>query len=910
MPDNGIYSGSFSGSFQGDGSNLVFGGTSIVSSSAQLSSIFISKLGDDAISGSTQVEFNDINNNPFTQGATSVVTAKHIVPANLNLDLGSVASPFRDLYLSSASLYVDGTQIISSNTNELVITTDSNQSLKLVEEGADTVQIQTENGDITLTSTGNGNIELDAPIQIVAGNQILSSDGNAIQFGEDIDVDGDLNVQGDITLTGNVDGVDVAALKGDVDAILSGSSADRDSFAEIVSLINSVDTGNDEAFAAHYTSSRQRLDSIEGFTSSIDTTIKTKLTAEDVISGSSQVVLESADKTGFTGASSITTLGTIGTGVWQGSIIDSQYLDADPLPAGTISGSSQVDVTQTTNYGLINQYSDTKVKTKLDSEGVISGSSQITITESQISDLQHYTNTDWDNRLSTKTTTDLDEGTNLYFTNDRVISALPSGTVSGSSQITITESQISDLQDYVTTTSVQALDSTNAIELSGNNLRINKASGQYEEVDLSQFLDNNTLTAEQVEDIVGAMVSGNTESGITVTYQDADGTIDFAVASQTDNNFTNALKSKLDGIADNANNYSLPTATDSVLGGVIIGSGISIASGVISANSQTDNNFTNALKAKLDGIEAGATADQTSEEIQDIVGAMVSGNTESGITVTYQDEDGTLDFVVATQSDNNFTDALLSKLNGIEDGADVVNAASVNAAGAVMNSDSSTAEMSFVIDEDDMASNTATKVPTQQSVKTYVDSEVAKLVDSAPGALDTLNELAAALGDDANFASTVTTELATKANKSITITGSNGIVGGGDLSANRVLSLNGNYTGTWAVTGDITATGDVVAYASSDERLKKNIEIISKPIEKVKALKGVTWVWKDEASDAQKMTPGLGVIAQDVEKVLPQLVDTRENGYKAVDYGKLTGLLIEAIKDQQKQIDDLKSRLQ
>ena len=57
-----------------------------------------------------------------------------------------------------------------------------------------------------------------------------------------------------------------------------------------------------------------------------------------------------------------------------------------------------------------------------------------------------------------------------------------------------------------------------------------------------------TLTNEQVQDIVGGMVSSNTESGITVTYQDGDGTLDFAVASQTDNNFTNADHSKLDGI--------------------------------------------------------------------------------------------------------------------------------------------------------------------------------------------------------------------------------------------------------------------------------------------------------------------------------------------------------------------------
>ena len=140
-----------------------------------------------------------------------------------------------------------------------------------------------------------------------------------------------------------------------------------------------------------------------------------------------------------------------------------------------------------------------------------------------------------------------------------------------------------------------------------------------------------TLTNEQVQDIVGGMVSGNTESGITVTYQDSDGTLDFSVASQTDQNFTTTLKNKLDGIASGATNVT------------------------------NTNQLTNG---------AGfITATLTNEQVQDIVGGMVSGNTESGITVTYQDGDGTLDFSVASQTDNNFTNADHSKLDGIESGA-------------------------------------------------------------------------------------------------------------------------------------------------------------------------------------------------------------------------------------------------
>lgn len=85
--------------------------------------------------------------------------------------------------------------------------------------------------------------------------------------------------------------------------------------------------------------------------------------------------------------------------------------------------------------------------------------------------------------------------------------------------------------------------------------------------------------------------------------------------------------------------------------------------------SASDSNvFTDADHTKLNGIATGATANST-ESIQDIVGGMVTGNSESGISVTYQDSDGTLDFSVSSQTDNNFTTTLKNKLDGIESGA-------------------------------------------------------------------------------------------------------------------------------------------------------------------------------------------------------------------------------------------------
>jgi hypothetical protein len=109
-----------------------------------------------------------------------------------------------------------------------------------------------------------------------------------------------------------------------------------------------------------------------------------------------------------------------------------------------------------------------------------------------------------------------------------------------------------------------------------------------------------------------------------------------------------------------------------------------------------------------------------------------------------------------------------------------------------------------------------------------------------------------------------------------------------------------------ATAGRIDATNDVVAFSSSDIRFKENIKAIENPIEKIKKISGNTYDWKAE----NKIEHGyegndVGVIAQEIEAVLPQLVQTRESGYKAVKYDKLVALLIEGIKEQQIQIDNL-----
>ena len=120
-------------------------------------------------------------------------------------------------------------------------------------------------------------------------------------------------------------------------------------------------------------------------------------------------------------------------------------------------------------------------------------------------------------------------------------------------------------------------------------------------------------------------------------------------------------------------------------------------------------------------------------------------------------------------------------------------------------------------------------------------------------------------------------------------------------------------TAASGTSGEIRATNDITAFYSSDVALKENIENISSPMDKVQNLNGVLFDWKQEFIDAKGGEDGyfvrkrdVGVVAQDVEKVLPEVVGTRPDGVKAVKYDRLCALLIECVKDLQDQVNDIK----
>lgn len=226
-----------------------------------------------------------------------------IVPAShATYDLGSAGYNFRHLYLSSASLYIDGTKVLGSTTQELQITTDNGQSFKILEAGSDTITLQSNDGNITLATSGGGDVILDPTTGIIAlkgttqvysGNKVRSSDGNNIVFGDG------LTISGSVTITGFIEAQELRT------TYISSSILYRSGSTKF----------GDELTDTH------------AFTGSLLVSGSISVPGSGLISGSSQILNES--------------------GVWSGSA---------QLPSGVVSGSSQISFTGTTGYSTyINQ---------------------------------------------------------------------------------------------------------------------------------------------------------------------------------------------------------------------------------------------------------------------------------------------------------------------------------------------------------------------------------------------------------------------------------------------------------------------------------------------------------------------------------------------------------------------------
>ena len=431
--------------------------TGTISGSSQLTSSYDSRY---VLSGSiTQTTWDNIASKPSgivsgsSQLTSSVLATTgsntfrgtqtlsgSIIPATDNTyDLGSATYQWRDIYVSSGSLYIDGTKVVGSTGNELQITTDEGQSIKILEAGTDNIILQSADGDIQLKTSGGGNLLFDpttglidvrGTLQIQDGYKITSSGGNGIVFGNNIVVSGSIESVGNInginlntfsssiastlsnqntatssyetkgrgivsgssqityasissipsdivsgssqitlssttgftTYSSSVDSR-IATEKGRVDAILLAADADKDSFAEIVTLINSVDTSNDSTFASFYTASVNRLNNLETTSGSVNTSVS------NLNSFSASENSKAATLANVTASydSRFSTLATT-TGSLQTSVSN-----LNTFSGSTLTRLSTLEV-ETANLESFTSSINTTIKTRLNAETVVSGS--------------------------------------------------------------------------------------------------------------------------------------------------------------------------------------------------------------------------------------------------------------------------------------------------------------------------------------------------------------------------------------------------------------------------------------------------------------------------------------------------------------------------------------------------------
>ena len=197
---------------------------------------------------------------------------------------------------------------------------------------------------------------------------------------------------------------------------------------------------------------------------------------------------------------------------------------------------------------------------------------------------------------------------------------------------------------------------------------------------------------------------------------------------------------------------------------------------------------------------------------------------------------------------------------------------------------------------------------------TFLDSRLSATsglqieLDGASNLVDIYNHKVA---DDLRVRAGVNLELGTKNNSIIPLRWSGSAfapVAKFDTSTAEQLTIqtyNGStYTNNTVFYDDnVFVYGDVVS--ASDARLKENVETVENGLDLVSKLRGV---WYNKIDDENK-TRKVGVIAQETEEVLPEVVQTLEDGTKSVDYGKMVGVLIEAIKDLNKEVKELKAKI-
>ena len=341
---------------------------------------------------------------------------------------------------------------------------------------------------------------------------------------------------------------------------------------------------------------------------------------------------------------------------------------------------------------------------------------------------------------------------------------------------------------------------------------------------------------------------------------------------------------------------------------------VAMISDISNSPSQTDNNFTNALKSKLDGIAAGATNVTNNNQLANGAGYLTA---HPSISAASSSNNSGRTYIQDITVDSN------GHVTGIQTATETVVNTNTQRTDAEIRTAVGGSFPSFT------AAQNGKVLKVNASGNLEWDTDNAGAGSTSPGGSDHQVQFNnnGSFGGSANLrfdGNNLVCANALIAQANIEVgPGTAGFAfidfknnnsqdsdirisqGVGSGQAEHDLYIAKGPSSSQAT--NLHVEGDVLAFSASDKRLKNNISNISSPIEKIKQINGVNFEWSDKQSTYSGKD--VGVIAQEVEKVLPEVVTEREDGHLAVKYEKIIPLLIEAIKDQQKEIEELKSKL-
>ena len=754
------------------------------------------------ISGSSQLTASVLATTGSNTFRGTQTMSGSIIPAIDNTyDLGSATYQWRDIYVSSGSLYIDGTKVLGSTGNELQITTDEGQSIKILESGTDSIILQSADGDIQLKASGGGNLLFDptaglidvrGTLQIQDGNKITSSGGNAIVFGNNIVVSGSL------TSTGNINGINLTTFSSSIASTLSNQNTATSSYETKFSTLATYTGSVENRFTTLATltgSNSIRLTNLESTTASLNISVSNINTfSSSALTRLTALEVETSNLETFSGSQ----LGKDAT-------------------LGTYTGSND------TKWSTLGSLSSSFARTN--STNIFSGDQTITGSLFITSNLIVQGSSSIQN-ISSST---LNIGTNIITVAVNQpsvrfggISVIDSGSSGGSGSFLYDSIQ----DEFI------FVHRGNGTNITSSHFVLGPET--YDNLGNETYLTNNRLPkGTGKEHLVDSTIS---DDGTTV-------------------NITSAL-----------------TVTGNITGP------IRATNGVVSGSSQI-------TYASISSIPSGIVSGSSQ-----VIGILSSLNTYTGSNDTTNTTQNSRLEQLSTASGSAIT-----RLSALE--VETTNLES-------------------------FTSSINTTIKTRLNAETVVSGSSQVTLSSTTGYGSVLNQAVLTTSSPtfagATLTGTITSNVTNNYGLALNraaVTNYNGIslqtagvaqwyVGMREnLSSNNYIIYNENGTDALTISksnSNVTFAGTITE--NSSIRYKENVETIKYGLDKVLQMRGVTYDKKDNG------VKEMGVIAEEIYQVLPEVVLKNEEGdIDSVSYGRITAVLIEAIKDLKKEIEDLKS---